>query len=58
MDNLNLDKKTLRAVIREMDKDIEERAEELRHAETRLRIARDNRKRLYIELESILEEEQ
>ncbi|UXE02425.1 hypothetical protein Biyabedamokiny1_00072 [Staphylococcus phage Biyabeda-mokiny_1] len=57
MDNPNLDKKTLKAVIREMDKDIEERAEALRREETRLRIARDNRKRLYIELESILEEE-
>lgn len=57
MDNSNLDKKVLRAVIREMDKDIEERAEALRREETRLRIARDNRRRLIIELESILEEE-
>ncbi|WJJ57021.1 hypothetical protein vBSAP01_231 [Staphylococcus phage vB_SAP01] len=57
MDNPKLDKKTLKAVIREMDKDVEERAEALRREETRLRIARDNRKRLYIELESILEEE-
>lgn len=57
MNNTNLDKKTLEAVIREMDKDIEERAEALRREDTRLRIARDNRKRLYIELESILEEE-
>ncbi|BBC69660.1 flagellar motor protein MotB [Staphylococcus phage phiSA039] len=57
MENSNLDKKVLRAIIREMNIDIQDRAEALRQEETRLRIAKDNRTRLVIELEKILEEE-
>lgn len=57
MKNSNVDIKMLKAVLREMDKDIEERAKELRDAETRLSIAKDNRARLYIATETLLEEE-
>lgn len=57
MENTNLDKKVLRTVLREMDMDIKERAKELSNAETRLRIAQENRIRLQIALDSILESE-
>lgn len=57
MKNSNVDIKMLKAVLREMDKDIEERAKELRDAETRLSIAKDNRARLYVAAETLLKEE-
>lgn len=57
MENTNLDKKVLRTVLREMDMDIKERAKELSNAETRLRMAQENKIRLQIALDSILESE-
>lgn len=52
------DIKTLKAVIREMHLDLIEQRENIDKLETRLRLSRDNKRRLEITLEKLIDEEE
>lgn len=52
------DIKTLKAVIREMHLDLIEQRETIDKLETRLRLSRDNKRRLEITLEKLIDEEE
>ena len=53
-----LDINMLKAVIREMQCDLEEQQEILNKLETRIRLKRDNKRRLEVILDSFLDEEE
>ena len=52
------DIRMLKAVIREMHCDLEEQQEILNKLETRIRLKRDNKRRLEVILDSFLDEEE
>ena len=52
------DIRMMKAVVREMQSDLEEQQEILNKLETRIRLKRDNKRRLEVILDSLLEEEE